>query len=84
MNKFGKLEILSITLIVITLFNTSLAENLNSTLIVSTIIALTTMFKGVMIIDHFMEQKEGNKILKLMMRAYFFVFPMLIIITLFV
>jgi len=83
MNKFGKLEILWITLISITLFNTNLGENFNSTLIVSTIIALTTMFKGMMIIDHFMELKEGNKILRWMMRGYFFVFPMLIIVTMF-
>jgi len=83
MNKFGKLEVLWLMLITISLFNTTLGENFNSTLIVSAIIALTTMFKGMMIIDHFMELKEGNKILRIMMRAYFFVFPMLIIITLF-
>ena len=83
MNKFGKLEVLWLTLISITLFNTSLAENFSSTLIVSTIIALTTMFKGMMVIDHFMELKEGNKVLRWMMRTYFFVFPMLIIVTIF-
>ena len=83
MKKIGQLEVLWLILISITLFNTSLGESLNSTLVVSTIIALTTMFKGMMIIDHFMELKEGNKILRLMMRGYFFVFPMLIIVTIF-
>jgi len=82
MKKLKKLEVLWITLIAITLFNTSLGESFDSTVLVSTIIALTTMFKGMMIIDHFMELKEGNKVLRIMMRGYFFIFPMLIIITL--
>ena len=83
LGKITKLEALWFMLISITLFNASLGDHFNSVLFVSVIIALTTMFKGMMIIDHFMELKHGNKILRWLMRGYFIVFPMLIIITIF-
>jgi hypothetical protein len=82
MKYFGKLEIYWLSLMAITLFNAALGEGFDSTLLVSLIIAGATMYKGLVVIDHFMELKGAHKLLRLMMRAYFYIFPSLIIITL--
>jgi hypothetical protein len=71
-------------LISITLFNTFLGEEFSSSKIASILIALTLTYKGFTIIDHFMELKDGNKILRILMKSYFIVFPSMIIITAYV
>ncbi|MEH6452755.1 MAG: cytochrome C oxidase subunit IV family protein [Psychromonas sp.] len=83
MTKFGKLETLWLTLLAITVLNTLLGENFESTALVSILVALTVMFKGLMVIDHFMELKGANKYLRRMMRVYFIFFPSLIILSAF-
>ena len=78
------LEFFWLMLIGITLFNTFLGEEFSSSKFASIIIALTLSYKGFTIIDHFMELKGGNKILRWLMKAYFIVFPSMIIVTAFI
>jgi hypothetical protein len=81
--KFTRLEWFWAVLIFITLFNTFLGEQFVSTALVSIIIALTVMYKGIVVIDHFMELKHANKNLRFLMRMYFIIFPSMIIATVF-
>jgi len=83
MTMFGKLEYLWLTLLAITLLNTLLGENFESSALVNVLVALTVMYKGLMVIDHFMELKGANKYLRRMMRVYFIFFPSLIILSAF-
>ena len=76
-----KLEKLWLALISITIFNVAIAEGIPPTLWVSLVIACTTCYKGLVVIDHFMELKEGNLYLRRMMRVYFLIFPSLIVLT---
>lgn len=81
--RLGQLEYYLIALISITLFNTFLGENFQSTALVSVLVALTVTYKGFAVIDHFMELKGAHKYLRLMMKTYFVIFPSLIILTVF-
>ena len=67
-------------LISLTLFSAYMAEQsapgLASIIIMSAVLAI----KGRLIVDHFMELKHANKLLRNLMRAYFYVIPSLIII----
>ena len=83
MKKFTKLEWFWAILIFITLFNTFLGEQFESTALVSIIVALTVMYKGITVIDHFMELKHANRNLRWLMRMYLIIFPSLIIATVF-
>jgi hypothetical protein len=83
MKSFGKMEYYWWTLIGITLFNTFLGEQFSSSALVSILVALTVMSKGLMIIDHFMELRHAHRYLRLMMRAYLIFFPSLIVVTTF-
>lgn len=81
--RFGQLEWFLFTLIAITLFNTFLGEKFDSTVLVSVLIALTVTYKGFVVIDHFMELKEGHNKLRFLMKLYFLIFPSLIIVSAF-
>jgi hypothetical protein len=83
MKQFTRLEWFWAVLILITLFNTFLGEQFVSTALVSVIVALTVMYKGIVVIDHFMELKHANKNLRWLMRIYFIIFPSMIIATVF-
>ncbi|MBA6347395.1 MULTISPECIES: cytochrome C oxidase subunit IV family protein [unclassified Colwellia] len=83
MKGIGKLEYYLVVLILITLLNTFLGENFQSTTVVSVLVAITIMCKGIVVIDHFMELKGAHRYLRLMMKTYFVIFPSLIILTVF-
>ncbi|MFT5675313.1 MAG: hypothetical protein ACI808_001244 [Paraglaciecola sp.] len=83
MKFLGKLEYYWVALILITLGNTALGENFDSTALVNVLVALTVMYKGFTVIDHFMEMKGANRFLRRMMHTYFIVFPSLIIASAF-
>ncbi|MCL1050155.1 cytochrome C oxidase subunit IV family protein [Shewanella abyssi] len=83
MKSLGKIEFYWGALIAITLFNTFLGEQFESSALVSVLVALTVMYKGLMVIDHFMELRHAHKYLRLMMRFYLIFFPSLIILTAF-
>lgn len=65
----------------ITLFNVAIADGVEPTFFISTIIAVTTCFKGLVVIDHFMELKGANFYIRGLMRFYLILFPSLIVIT---
>ncbi|SEL00075.1 Cytochrome C oxidase subunit IV [Colwellia chukchiensis] len=83
MKKRFQLEWLWVLLIAITLFNTFLGEQFSSTALVSVLVAISVMYKGIIVIDHFMELKYANKHLRWLMRWYFIIFPSLVIATIF-
>ena len=83
MKAIGKLEYYLFALIGITLFNTFLGEQFASTALVNILIALTVIYKGFVVIDHFMELKGANRNLRFLMRLYFIIFPMMIILSAF-
>jgi hypothetical protein len=83
MKAIGKLEYYLIALIGITLFNTFIGEQFALTALVNILIALTVIYKGFVVIDHFMELKGANRNLRFLMRLYFIIFPMMIIISAF-
>jgi hypothetical protein len=84
MKPLGKIEYYWWTLIAIALFNTFLGEEFESSTLVSILVAITVMFKGLIIIDHFMELRHAHKYLRLMMQIYLIFFPSLIILTAFI
>ncbi|NQY86421.1 MAG: cytochrome C oxidase subunit IV family protein [Colwellia sp.] len=83
MKYLGKLEYYLLALIAITLFNTFLGEQFASTALVNVLIAFTVIYKGFVVIDNFMELKAANKNLRFLMRLYFIIFPLMIIISAF-
>ncbi|MBL4823179.1 MAG: cytochrome C oxidase subunit IV family protein [Colwellia sp.] len=83
MKYLGKLEYYLLALIAITLFNTFLGEQFASTALINVLIAFTVIYKGFVVIDNFMELKAANKNLRFLMRLYFIIFPLMIIISAF-
>ena len=81
MIKANTIEFYWSVLILITLLNTLIGERFSYTAIATIAIAFTVTYKGVVVIDHFMELKEGNKNLRFLMKLYFVVFPSLIIVS---
>ncbi|MEW8126870.1 MAG: cytochrome C oxidase subunit IV family protein, partial [Candidatus Thiodiazotropha endolucinida] len=45
------------------------------------VITLTVAYKGRMIVDHFMELKDANRLLRNSMRIYFYVIPAMIVLV---
>ena len=76
-----KLEKYWLLLMLITIFNVVIAEGVSPTFWITAVIDLTTCYKGIVVIDHFMELKHANKYLRYLMRSYFLIFPSLIILT---
>lgn len=83
MSSSAKLEWFWGILIAITLFNTFLGEKFESTALVTILVAFTVMYKGITVVDHFMELKHAHKKLRLLMRFYMVFFPSLIIASIF-
>lgn len=84
MKQIGMLDYFLIALIAITLFNTFIGEKFASTELVSVLIALTVTYKGFVVIDHFMELKDTNRNLRFLMKLYFCIFPLLIVLSAFI
>ena len=68
-------------LVALTLFSAYMAERADASFISVSIMAIVLAIKGRIIVDHFMELKNANKILRRLMRLYFYVIPTLIIIV---
>jgi hypothetical protein len=58
-----------------------MAERANPGFISVAIMAVVLAIKGRIIVDHFMELKHAHKVLRSLMRTYFYVIPSLIIIV---
>ena len=70
-----------ITLVLLTLFSAYMAERPDSGFFGVAVMALVLAVKGRIIVDHFMELKHSNVVLRTLMRAYFYVIPALIILV---
>lgn len=75
------INLIWILLMVITINNAIIAETADTTLLISIIIASATAFKGHMVVDHFMGLRNANRFIRNMMRAYFYVIPLLIVLV---
>jgi hypothetical protein len=75
------IDVLWLVLLALTLSGSWLGEAADPGLAVVLFVCLTMAFKGRMVIDHFMELKTANRRLRRLMRAYFYVLPL---VTLFV
>jgi hypothetical protein len=75
------INLLWLLLVALTLGGAFLGESAEPGLAVTLIIALTMAFKGLIIIDHFMELKTANRTLRNLMRAYFYVLPLVVVLT---
>ncbi len=75
------IDTLWLILIGLTLFSAYMAERADPGLISVIIMAVVLAIKGRIIVDHFMELKHAHKLLRGLMRTYFYVIPSLIIIV---
>ncbi len=75
------IDALWLLLITLTLFSAYMAERANPGFISVAIMAAVLAIKGRIIVDHFMELKHAHKLLRSLMRTYFYVIPSLIIIV---
>ena len=75
------INLLWLTLIVLTLFSAFMAEQGRSDLSSISIMALVLAIKGRIIVDYFMELKHAHIVLRTLMQVYFYVIPALIILV---
>ena len=75
------IDILWLLLIGLTLFSAYMAERSSSGFFSIAIMAAVLAIKGRIIVDHFMELKHAHKLLRALMRVYFYVIPTLIIVA---
>lgn len=75
------IDLLWLLLVALTLGGAFLGEAAEPGLAVTLVISLTMAFKGRMIIDHFMELKKANRTIRNLMRAYFYVLPLVTVFT---
>ena len=80
-SKLNALDISWIMLLLITLANAFVAETADKSLLITAVICFSIAVKGRRIIDYFMELNHANKTIQLLMRGYFYVFPLLIFLT---
>ena len=70
-----------LALIGLTLFTAFMAEQDHQGLFSVTIIAIALGIKGRIIVDHYMELKTAHALLRILMRAYYYVIPAMIVIV---
>ncbi|WP_177419290.1 cytochrome C oxidase subunit IV family protein [endosymbiont of Lamellibrachia barhami] len=70
-----------IQLMLLTLLSAFIAETADTGLVVIIIVAVTIGYKGRMIVDHFMELINANRYIRASMRLYFYVIPLMIVLT---
>lgn len=79
MNQTQLVDRLWLLLISLTLFSAYMAERdtqgFNSILIMALVLAI----KGRIIVDHFMELKSAHRLLRTLMRIYYYVIPLMIL-----
>lgn len=75
------IDLLWLLLLALTLGGALIGETAEPSLAITLVIVATMAFKGRMIIDHFMELKTANRTLRNLMRAYFYVVPLIVVLT---
>ncbi|PKM42614.1 MAG: thiosulfate reductase [Gammaproteobacteria bacterium HGW-Gammaproteobacteria-1] len=73
--------LLWLLLVGLTLGGTLLGETAQPGYGVMLVIVLTMAFKGRMVIDHFMELKNANRLIRRLMQAYFYVLPLATVLS---
>ena len=68
-------------LIGLTLFTAFMAEQAHQGILSVSIIAVALGVKGRIIVDHYMELKSAHPLLRVLMRAYFYVIPAMIVLV---
>ncbi|MEW8073404.1 MAG: cytochrome C oxidase subunit IV family protein [Candidatus Thiodiazotropha endolucinida] len=74
-------DMIWLVLMGLTLLSAAIAESPDQGLIMILVITLTVAYKGRMIVDHFMELKDANRLLRNSMRIYFYVIPAMIVLV---
>ncbi|MDO8892516.1 MAG: cytochrome C oxidase subunit IV family protein [Sulfurimicrobium sp.] len=75
------LDRLWLLLVALTLGGAWIGEAVEPGLAVTLIISLTMAFKGRIVVDHFMELKTANRMLRNLMRGFFYVLPAVNVLT---
>lgn len=75
------IDLLWLLLVALTLGGALIGEAAEPGIAVTLVICLTMAFKGRVIIDHFMELKTANRTIRNLMRAYFYVLPLMTVLT---
>lgn len=75
------LDRLWLLLVALTLGGAWIGEAVGPGLAVTLIISLTMAFKGRIVVDHFMELKTANRMLRNLMRGFFYVLPAVNVLT---
>lgn len=81
MHHIKTLDILWLTLMGLTLATTAVAESADPDLAVTAFIAVVIGVKGRLVVEHFMELRTANRYVRHLMNAYFYVFPLVIILV---
>ena len=75
------IDTLWLFVIALTLFSSYMSERSTPGFTNIAIMAAVLAIKGRIIVDHFMELKDAHKVLRTLMRVYFYVIPALIILV---
>ncbi len=70
-----------LVLLLLTFFSAYMAERATPGLFSIIVMSMVLAIKGRIIVDHFMELKHSNPLLRFLMRMYFYVIPLLIILV---
>ncbi|MES9846372.1 MAG: cytochrome C oxidase subunit IV family protein [Candidatus Sedimenticola sp. PURPLELP] len=83
MSQVKLLNILWVLLLVLTVGGAWLGESSGPGTGVALFVIITMALKGRLIIDHFMELNSANVTIRRLMRAYFYVLPLCVLLTYF-
>jgi len=81
LSQIKRINYLWFLLICLTLFSAYMAELSTPSFGSIVIMAMVLAVKGRIIVDHFMELKNAHKVLRALMRVYFYVIPVLIVLV---
>ena len=75
------LDLLWLLLVALTLGGALLGESAASGSTLLLVVVLTMALKGRLVVDYFMEMRNANRTLRALMRAYFYVLPLVTVVV---
>jgi heme/copper-type cytochrome/quinol oxidase subunit 4 len=75
------IDLLFLLLVALTLGGTLLGESAEAGSSLLVVVVLTMAVKGRLVIDYFMEMRNANRTLRNLMRAYFYVLPLVTVLV---
>lgn len=75
------IDLLWLLLVALTLGGALLGETAEPGIGLALVVVLTMAIKGRVVVDHFMEMKSANRSLRNLMRAYFYVLPLVTLLV---